>query len=375
MVLYQDKLRSETTTHFHLVQNQNREYKNMTRNCNETTVIVHVDFSEAWKCKFNSEVQSCRYGQNLPQITLHIGMFYTKHEKAGFCTISESKCQDAAAIWTYMDQVLKDIHTRLPYIDTVHFWSDSPSKQYKNKKNFLLLSAIPPQLGFKNATWNFFPTSHGKGAPDGIGATVKRCADHTVLRGQDIVDGRAFYEMVSSRLSGVKLHYVTTDDFQSYDTILRKHLKSITGTRKIHQVLAQGNIIHCRHVSCFCSVPKICQCFSPVAYTFDGISQHPDEHQNSKAVAKQSPLAILMEAMEKEPSRAPDGTTTTVGCSDVYTGDWLIVMDDQNWWLAKALTVDEEHQDVQVEFFSSSWAKCQISTKKRMPRCLLCSIC
>lgn len=57
-----------------------------------------------------------------------------------------------------------------------------------------------------------------------------------------------------------------------YDTILVQPLKSITGTRKIHKVLAQKNIIHCRHVSCFCSKPLIFQCFSPVAYSFDGIS-------------------------------------------------------------------------------------------------------
>lgn len=43
--------------------------------------------SEAWKCKFSSEIQLCHYGQNL-QITLHTGMFYTKHEKVGFFTTS-----------------------------------------------------------------------------------------------------------------------------------------------------------------------------------------------------------------------------------------------------------------------------------------------
>lgn len=77
MILYQDKLRNETTTHVHSIHNQTKEYRNMITNCDETTVIVHVDFSEAWKCKYNSEVQSCHYGQNLP----HTGMFYTKHEK------------------------------------------------------------------------------------------------------------------------------------------------------------------------------------------------------------------------------------------------------------------------------------------------------
>ncbi|KAK2816589.1 hypothetical protein Q7C36_022860 [Tachysurus vachellii] len=62
---------------------------------------------------------------------------------------------------------------------------------------------------------------------------------------------------------------------------------------------------------------------------------------------RQSPLAMLMEAMEKEPSREPEGTTTGIGPDDTQSGDWLVVMYEQNWWLAKALTIDPEHQDVQ----------------------------
>lgn len=53
---------------------------------------------------------------------------------------------------------------------------------------------------------------------------------------------------------------------------------------------------------------------------------------------------MLMEAMEKEPSTGPEGTTTGIGTGDIQSGDWLVVMYDQNWWLAKALTIDPEHQ-------------------------------
>lgn len=69
--LYEDKLKSETTTHVCLVQNQSREYRSMIQNCNESTVIVHVDFSQGWKCKYSSEVQSCHFGQNLKMTCRH----------------------------------------------------------------------------------------------------------------------------------------------------------------------------------------------------------------------------------------------------------------------------------------------------------------
>lgn len=88
----------------------------------------------------------------------------------------------------------------------MHFWSDGPSKQYKSKKNSFLLSEVPLTLGFNRATWNYFPTSHGKGAPDGIRGTVKRTADRLVLHGNDITNGKELFEKISNRLNGVQVH-------------------------------------------------------------------------------------------------------------------------------------------------------------------------
>lgn len=41
-------------------------------------------------------------------------------------------------------------------------------------------------------------------------------------------------------------------------------------------------------------------------------------------------------------------TVTTV--SSLNNGDWLAVVYDDRWWLAKIIAVDIEHQDVKVEF-------------------------
>lgn len=266
---YEDKLKTETTTHVCLVQNQTREYRSMIEKCNVSTVIVHVDFSEAWKCKYSSEVQSCHFGQNLPQLNLHTGIYYTKEQKTGFCTVSESKRQDASAIWTHMEPVLTDIRLKFPKVDTIHFWSDGPSKQYKNKNNFSLLCSVPPTLGFKKTTWNFFPTSHGKGAPDGIGGTVKRTADNLILRGNDIVNGNIFHEMVGKSLCSTKLYVITEADMHPYDALLSQPLKPVPATRKLHQVTPtyqNDSEIYCRSLSCFCSEPQMCKCFSPTIF-------------------------------------------------------------------------------------------------------------
>ncbi|XP_026051822.1 uncharacterized protein LOC113038532 [Carassius auratus] len=379
--LYEQILRNETTTHVCLVRNQSKAYRNTIETCEESTAIVHVDFSEFWRCKYQSEVQACHFGQNLPQLTLHTGMYYIKGGKAGFCTLSESKRQDAAAIWTHMDPVLKDIKTRYPQVTTVHFWSDGPSKQYKNKKNFFLLSCIPPTLGFERATWNFFPTSHGKGTPDGIGGTVKRTADNLFLRGNDVTDGHTFFVKVSNSLKSIQLYHIAEEDMQRYDTLLMHPLKQVPSTRKIHQVIPHENRIQHRQLSCFCLL--VCQCFSPATFYFHG---YPEEQQSdTRRAGKKRPLAMLLEEMEKEmvggedvmeeeldeePLKSPEGTVTVTTVSSLNNGDWLAVVYDDHWWLAKTIAVDTEHQDLKVEFLHPHGP-----TAKYQPKLLTKDVC
>uniref|UniRef100_A0A1A8PVR2 Uncharacterized protein n=2 Tax=Nothobranchius rachovii TaxID=451742 RepID=A0A1A8PVR2_9TELE len=353
--LYEQKLIKETTTHVCLVLNQSNAYRNTIETCDECTAIVHVDFSESWRCKYQSEVQACHFGQNLPQITLHTGMYYIKGEKAGFCTVSESKRQDASAIWTHMDPVLKTIKMKYPHITTVHFWSDGPSKQYKNKKNFYFLSGIPSTLGFERATWNFFPTSHGKGAPDGIGGTVKRTADNLVLRGNDLTDGKTFLEKVSNSLRGIQLHYITEEDMQIYDALLIQPLKQVPLTRQIHQRTGSSTDNYPAFAArCWFA------CASVPQHSF--FHDYPEKPQSHKRRAKKRPLAVLIEEMEKKDSegieeewdeelvKGPEGTIKVTTVGGLHEGDWLAVVYDDHWWLAKTIAVDLEHQDVEVEF-------------------------
>lgn len=138
-------------------------------------------------------------------------------------------------------------------------------------------------------------------------------------------------------------------DFQSYDSLLMQPLKPIPRTRKIHQVVAEGNVIHCRQMSCSCSEPRICRCFGPVTHVWDGIPRDSDV----PVVAVHSSLAMLMEAKEEEPSKGPEGTATGLGSSDIQIEDWLAAMYDQHWWLAKALAADPD----QGRILSSPWAK------------------
>ena len=61
------------------------------------------------------------------------------------------------------------------------YFSDGAASQYKNPKNFINLCNHEAYFGIQ-AEWHFSATSHGKGASDGVGGTVKHLAARASLQ-------------------------------------------------------------------------------------------------------------------------------------------------------------------------------------------------
>lgn len=107
-------------------------------------------------------------------------MFYTGGEAESFATVSGSLQHDAVATWAHLQPVLEHITSNHPLAKNIHFLSDGPTSQYRNKVPFYLASTVVFMKGFKTVTWNFTEASHGKEAPDGVGGALKNLADCVV---------------------------------------------------------------------------------------------------------------------------------------------------------------------------------------------------
>jgi hypothetical protein len=77
----------------------------------------------------------------------------------------------------------------------VRLWSDGPSGQFKNQYLYHFLPLLLHRYNLQFIQWNFFATSHGKGAVDGVGVIAKRAVwnkikarQSTVKSAQDFVD-------------------------------------------------------------------------------------------------------------------------------------------------------------------------------------------
>lgn len=145
-------------THIFNIANQSQALKMCKEKTaeNDFEALMILDFSENYSCKFNGEIQSFHFGGSRAQATLHTSVAYVKGNPISFCTVSDVLDHSPAAIWAHLEPVLKFITEKFPSIKTFHFFSDGPSTQYKQKKNFYLYSKEILNFGFFSSTWNFF---------------------------------------------------------------------------------------------------------------------------------------------------------------------------------------------------------------------------
>jgi len=163
------------------------------------------------------------------------------------------------------------ISDNLPSIDTIHFWSDGPTTQYRNKRNFGIFSQIVSLWKYNIASWNFTESGHGKGPADGVGGSIKRYADSLVAHGHDITSAdelvSALKEKVSTHLFLIQDADISTVDEQ-FDTSKVKPLK---GTMKLHQLTwtrGANNFLGVRYLSCLeCPMDQVCHHYDAGGFT------------------------------------------------------------------------------------------------------------
>ena len=87
-------------------------------------------------------------------------------------------------------------YASVPYFSYIQviIISDSPSSQYRNRSMVHLMAKICGTHGISAFEWIYSEAGHGKGAPDGVGASVKRLADsyvthqrQNILSAKDII--------------------------------------------------------------------------------------------------------------------------------------------------------------------------------------------
>ena len=258
-------------THYFNIRHQFISYRQLRKQMKSNEALVHVDFSENYIAKLANAVSSYHYGASQHQISLHTGVYYVGANSFPytFCSVSDNLEHGPPAIWAHLNPVIEHIKTMHDDVDVLHFFSDGPTSQYRQKGNFYKFCKIMAEKGFKLATWNFHESGHGKGVPDAVSAAIKRLANSIVSFGNDIPTAAEFFECVGVK-SHVKLFHVSSEEIQSEIdsfTSLKLQLQSVRGTMRLHQIITKSatEFKH-RHVSCFCTETRDCDCFGLTSF-------------------------------------------------------------------------------------------------------------
>lgn len=170
--------------HDFVAKEQSNDYKNLKNNLKDGQFIVSLDFAKNYAFVVQNAPQGFHW--NNDQATVFVTFYYYRDKESkeirskGFVVVSDNEEHDAVSVHTYIGLLIQHLEKNYN-VKKIDYSSDGAPQQFKNYKN--VINLYNHSVDFKiPATWNFFPTAHGKGACDGVGGSVKRAAAKASLR-------------------------------------------------------------------------------------------------------------------------------------------------------------------------------------------------
>lgn len=229
--------------HSFLVKKQNDFVSTKKIEMTENECIVMCDFSENYAFVVQNSVQGVHWNNN--QATIHPFAIYYKIndevEMKSFVVISDCLHHDTVAVHVFQRHLVHFIKEKCKKIDKIIYFSDGASAQYKNKKKIVNLTHHRQDFGLE-AEWHFFPTSHGKGACDGLGGTLKRLAARTSLQriNNPIQTPKELFEWAVTALPNMSLKFVDKKEYVEEEKKLEARFKkavTVKGTLSFHCII------------------------------------------------------------------------------------------------------------------------------------------
>jgi len=153
------------------VQTQYQQIRELKDKIARNEIIVQLDFAENYSCRSVEEVQSAYFNQT--SVTLHPMVAYFKDENntlqhQSYIVVSDELAHKSSTVIAFIDEMMPTLKSTVQTLERIHYWSDSPTSQYRNKQIFDLIGNHFEKYGIM-AQWNYFEAGHGKGPCDGLG--------------------------------------------------------------------------------------------------------------------------------------------------------------------------------------------------------------
>ncbi|KAL3862597.1 hypothetical protein ACJMK2_008554 [Sinanodonta woodiana] len=254
-----DNQTSEFRNHVKRVKVQYQELRNLQENLPDNEVMLWMDFAENFVC---TSVE----GGSSPVFILESGYGQSPHfpksqgqRLQSFVGSSDVLCHNATVVYTILKKLIPMLQSTYPSIKTIHYLTNSPTSQYRNKTIFKILADHNEDFG-KAGRWNYLESGHGKGPCDGLGASIKRAADMVIRQGKCLIqnaeDFYAWSKQTEESGSKIKYLYYNQADVDMSNEIIQQKEKpmQISGTFKLHAIVPTNSCtILTRETSCYCT--------------------------------------------------------------------------------------------------------------------------
>ena len=326
--------------HVDRVQTQFLEIRNLKMILPENHVICQMDYAENYLCSHHDEIQSAYFDKT--PVTLHpMVVYYCVQEELlhqSYVMVSDVTSHAAGTVFSFLHGLIPQIKELLPAVDTIHYVTDSPTSQYRNKHIFYLISSHATEFGI-NCSWQYMEAGHGKGPCDGVGGTAKRMADMAVTHGKyTIQDAEDFYNWGVHQTGSVKYLYMSKSECAGHQKVIDDMpVSALKGTMKVHSVMPRSvGVVAVRNTSCFCS-----SCFH------DG-KQHPScDGWSVESVASDGQVVL------------PTSDVAVSFASDAF----VVAMYNSAAYLGQVIEYDSEDDEYLINFMQRTASKMQTSFK------------
>lgn len=228
--------------HVFVKRKQSQFFEKKISNLGSNEAAIQIDFSENYTCGHQDEIQAAHWDQS--QVTIFPVVIWTKDGCKSYAFASDDRDHNKHSVSVFLEIVLKRVAKENPNVTHIHIFSDGPSSQFKNKYIVYLLKKLQEMCGLE-LNWHYFASSHGKGAVDGVGGTVKRSVWNAVATRKVpmVIDAQSFTSTANDVCNLTTEVILVTKKMISerYPVFCIQNAVTIPGISKVHCVEHEKN--------------------------------------------------------------------------------------------------------------------------------------
>lgn len=228
--------------HSFIASQQSAFQKHLKTQLQQGEFLVICDFSENYSFVMQDEAQGYHWNQTSATVHPFVAYYVEDDEEkhVSFVMISDCLRHDAVDVHLFQRKLILFLEKFLSLLPKkMYYFSDGAASQYKNRKNFINLCYHQEDFDVK-AEWHFSATSHGIGACDGIGGTVKRLAARASLQrpyDEQIITPRQLLDWASENIEAIHFEFSTNEEHVAEEKSLSECFSTarpIPGTQQLH---------------------------------------------------------------------------------------------------------------------------------------------